>query len=78
MPDLARLLQQHLRTIEAERGLPRQGDYVFTASTGQPLNYRNVSVRGLDKAADVANLNPGGKPGSPSTTSATPSAATSP
>ena len=62
LPDLARVLQQHLRTVEEEHGLPRPGDYLFTTSTGQPLNYRNVSVRGLDKAADAANLNPAGKP----------------
>ena len=61
LPDLARLLQQHLRTVETERGLPRPAT-LFTTSTGQPLNYRNVSVRGLDKAADDANLNPAGKP----------------
>ena len=31
---------------------------MLTTATGSPLNYRNVSTRGLDKAADVANLNP--------------------
>ena len=35
---------------------------MFTTATGSPLNYRNVSTRGLDKAADVANLNPPGLP----------------
>ena len=62
LPDLPRVLQQHLRDVEEESGLPRPGDFLFTTSTGQPLNYRNVSVRGVDKAADAANLNPVGKP----------------
>ena len=58
VPDLAHTLQRHLRAIAAERGLPRQEDFVFTTATGSPLNYRNVSTRGLDKAADVAKLTP--------------------
>lgn len=62
LPDLAGMLQRHLRAIAAERGLPRPEDFVFTTATGSPLNYRNVSTRGLDKAADVAKLNPPGLP----------------
>src|SRR5262245_29721522 len=58
LPDLANLLQTHLRTTESERGLPRSDDYVFTTATGSPMNYRNVSTRGLDKAAEAARLNP--------------------
>ena len=60
LADLATLLQTHLRAIENEHGLPRPDDFVFTTSTGAPLNYRNVSTRGLDKAAEAANLNPAG------------------
>jgi integrase len=62
LPDLARMLQRLLKEIAAERGLPRPEDCVFTTTTGSPLNYRNVSTRGLDKAADAANLNPPGVP----------------
>lgn len=60
LPELAALLQTHLRAIENEHGLPRADDFVFTTSTGAPMNYRNVSTRGLDKAADDARLNPAG------------------
>jgi integrase len=62
LPDLAVLLQKHLRSIEVVRGLPRPGDFVFTTATGGPMNYRNVSTRGLDKAAMAAKLNPPGLP----------------
>ena len=37
--------------------MPRPDDFVFTTSTGSPMNYRNVSTRGLDKAANAAKLN---------------------
>lgn len=57
LPDLASLLRVHLRAVQAERGLPRPEDFVFTTSTGAPFNYRNVSTRGLTKAADAAGLN---------------------
>jgi len=33
---------------------------VLSTETGKPLYYRNVSARGLDKAADRAGLNPEG------------------
>jgi integrase len=58
LADLAELLQSHLRWTENEHGLPRPDDFVFTTSTGAPMNYRNVSTRGLDKAAEAARLNP--------------------
>jgi integrase len=60
LPDLAALLQTHLRSLEQARGLPRPDDFVFTTSTGAPMNYRNVSTRGLDTAANMAKLNPSG------------------
>jgi integrase len=56
--ELAALLQSTLRSVEQARGLPRPDDFVFTTSTGGPMNYRNVSTRGLDRAAKSANLNP--------------------
>jgi integrase len=62
LPDLAVLLQTHLRAVEASRGLPRPDDFVFTTSTGSPMNYRNVSTRGLDNAANAAKLNRLGVP----------------
>ena len=40
--------------------LPRSDEFVFTTSTGGPMNYRNVASRGLDKAAEAASLNPTG------------------
>ena len=60
--DLAGLLQRHLKAIEAGHSLPRPEDFVFTTATGAPMNYRNVSTRGLDKAADAARLDPPGVP----------------
>jgi integrase len=62
LPDLASVLHAHLRTVEAERNLPRPDDFIFTTATGGPMNYRNVSTRGLDKAAKAAGLNPPGVP----------------
>jgi Phage integrase family len=62
LPDLAVLLQEHLGTVEASRELPRQDDFVFTTATGAPMNYRNVSTRGLDNAAKNARLNGLGLP----------------
>ena len=38
-------------------GLPRAGAYVFTTSSGKPLNRNNVAKRGLDNAARAAGLN---------------------
>ena len=60
LADPATLLPTHLRATEKEHGLPRPDDFVFTTSTGGPMNYRNVSTRGLDKAAEAASLNPTG------------------
>jgi integrase len=62
LPDLAVLLQAHLRAVEASRGLPHPDDFVFTTASGAPMNYRNVSTRGLDNAAKSAKLNCPGLP----------------
>lgn len=62
LPELAALLQALLRTTEAERGLPRTDDFVFSTSEGTPLNRNNVAKRGLDKAAEGAGLNREGVP----------------
>ena len=62
LPDLTILLQIHLRTVERERGLPHPDDFVFTTASGSPMNYRNVSTRGLNNATKAANLNPEGVP----------------
>ena len=77
LPDLAGSCNSICAPSKRSAAFLDRATTLFTTSTGQPLNYRNVSVRGLDKAADAANLNPAGKPGSPSMTSATRSAATS-
>lgn len=48
-PTLARLLAEHKREAFA-RGLAKPGDFVFASETGGPLNHRNISRRGLEKA----------------------------
>jgi integrase len=55
-------LRQHLHATELATGLPRLDAYVFTTSTGRPLNRNNVAKRRLDKAADAAGLNDDGVP----------------
>lgn len=62
LPDeLAPLLKQH-REGAFRRGHAKAEDYVFATVTGAPMYCRNVSSRGLDKAADGAGLNPEGVP----------------
>ncbi len=56
-PDLASLLKRHKETAFGMRRAKPQ-DYVFTTSEGTPLYHRNVSLRGLKKAADNAGLKP--------------------
>lgn len=43
-------------------GLYRADGYVFCTATGGPFYSRNVSERGIGKAADRAGLNPEGLP----------------
>jgi integrase len=56
LPELSDLLRDHRR--EAFRqGRARRENYVFATSEGTPIGYRNLSQRGLTKAADRAQLN---------------------
>jgi integrase len=61
MPELTALLKEH-KTAAFARGHARTTDFVFSTSTGQPMYFRNVSERGLDKAAKAAGLNREGVP----------------
>lgn len=45
-----------------QQGYARTDDYVFSTAIGTPFYARNVSVRGLDKAADRAGLNSDHRP----------------
>jgi integrase len=53
-PALARELAKH--SLCSRHSEPET--FVFATETGKPLYYRNVSARGLDKAADRAGLTP--------------------
>jgi integrase len=55
--ELEQHLREHLRATELATGLPRADAYVFTTSSGRPLNRNNVAKRGLDNAARAADLN---------------------
>jgi integrase len=55
-PGLARELAKH----SLASSFSEAEDFVFTTETGAPMYFRNVSARGLDKAADCAGLNPDG------------------
>jgi integrase len=55
-PDLSRELAKY----SLESSFSQDEDFVFTTETGKPLYYRNVSARGLDRAAERAGLNPEG------------------
>ncbi|MDQ3121995.1 MAG: site-specific integrase [Actinomycetota bacterium] len=52
-PELSRELAKH----SLASSFSHEDDFVFTTDSGKPLYYRNVSARGLDKAADRAGLN---------------------
>ena len=54
---LAKVLRQHREAMLA-RGHAAPDDYVFTTLTGAPLSWRNLSARGLEKAAERAGLIP--------------------
>jgi integrase len=56
--DLAVLLRRH----KLSSPFSDHDDFVFATSEGTPFYYRNVAVRGLDKAADAAGLNREGFP----------------
>jgi site-specific recombinase XerD len=53
------ILREHRRT-QLEAGLYRPEGLVFCTQTGAPMSQRNVSARGIGKAADRAGLNPEG------------------
>jgi integrase len=61
LPQLETILREHRKAMLAA-GLYRPDGYVFCTSEGTPFYSRNVSERGMDKAADRAGLNPEGKP----------------
>jgi integrase len=61
LPELAQLLREH-RQQAFQRGHARTDSFVFSTSEGTAHYYRNVCVRGLDRAAKTANLNPDGVP----------------
>jgi integrase len=61
LPQLAETLKAHRMKLLAA-GLYRADGYVFCTQTGAPMYCRNVSERGVGKAADRAGLNPEGKP----------------
>ena len=56
LPELGCLLREH-KAVAFQRGYARPENYVFSTEIGTPFYGRNVSVRGLDKAADRAGLN---------------------
>ena len=56
-PELTKMLREH----RLASSFSSDDDFVFTTSTGAPLYYRNVSSRGLDKAAARAGLNGNGR-----------------
>jgi integrase len=57
LPDLGRLLKEHKAAV-FRQGYARPEQFVFSTEIGTPFYGRNVSVRGLEKAADRAGLNP--------------------
>jgi integrase len=61
LPQLAELLRGH-HVAEVVKGSGQPHHFVFTTEIGTPFYGRNVSARGLDKAADRAKLNGDDKP----------------
>jgi integrase len=61
LPQLGELLRLH-RAAALELGHAGGDDYVFATEIGTPMYYRNVTKRGLDKAANRAGLNHEGVP----------------
>lgn len=54
-PSLGRLLAVHKREALAN-GYAKPTDFVFASETGGPLNHRNISRRGLEKAIEKGKL----------------------
>jgi integrase len=55
MPELAAMLRRH-QLASRHSG---QEDFVFCSAVGQPLHFRNVQRRGMDKAVESAKLEQG-------------------
>jgi integrase len=60
LPQLAELLRGH-HVAELVKGSGQPHHFVFTTEIGTPFYGRNVSARGLDKAADRAKINGDGR-----------------
>jgi integrase len=60
LPELGKLLKEH-KTAAFQRGYAKTEDFVFSTEIGTPFYGRNVSVRGLDTAADWAKINGDGR-----------------
>src|SRR5262249_45220162 len=60
LPRLEKILRAH-RATAFSRGRAKPEDLVFQTESDGPYYYRNLSSRGLDKAANRAGLNPAGK-----------------
>ena len=58
LPQLGSLLKRHRLATR----FSTESDFVFSTEVGTPFYYRNISSRGLDKAADRAGLNAGDAP----------------
>jgi integrase len=61
LPQLASILKAHRKAM-LSKGLYCPDGYVFCTQSGAPMYCRNVSERGVGKAADRAGLNPEGTP----------------
>jgi integrase len=57
-PELAKVLREH----KLASSYSKDDEFVFSTLTGEPIYYRNASARGLQKAADRAELNSEGLP----------------
>ena len=55
---LAPFLVKALREAQMASAHKQPHHFVFSSETGGPMHYRNIVRRGLDKAADAAELNP--------------------
>ena len=60
LPELGKLLKEH-KAAAFHRGYAKPEDFVFSTEIGTPFYGRNVSVRGLDTAADRAKINGDGR-----------------
>lgn len=54
-PSLGKMLAEHKKQAFA-KGQAKRTDFVFASETGQPLNHRNITRRGLEKAIEDGKL----------------------